>query len=288
MTPEYSPELIPKSPSEEFGLTKKEQLFYRVSQKRFEGILADKQTLVHEVKDTENDFGEFMFVTTSRPGSQERVSMTFYGLGFHEPRERWVTKEWFWYQSYLSPEKLKKNLDKVEVRKILRDRLESIGSVPKTDTQSWRGNLFELLADLTDDDGALAEMEDLESLELWHRELDVRTPPAEPSPCGEYLLDEDNRAKLPPLRSGEELGLEALAQVKFFTPDSDWTWYASEFDGEDIFFGLVSGFDLELGYFSLAELKEAKGPLGLSIERDIHFAPKKLGELLEGHRQERS
>ena len=34
-----------------------------------------------------------------------------------------------------------------------------------------------------------------------------------------------------------------MAQVKFFTPDSNLTWYASEFDGEDIFFGLVSGFD---------------------------------------------
>jgi hypothetical protein len=30
------------------------------------------------------------------------------------------------------------------------------------------------------------------------------------------------------------LGLDGLAQVKFFTHDSDWTWYASEFDGEDI------------------------------------------------------
>jgi hypothetical protein len=34
--------------------------------------------------------------------------------------------------------------------------------------------------------------------------------------------------------SGEELGLDAHAQVKFFTPDSGWTWYASEFDGNDI------------------------------------------------------
>ena len=24
-------------------------------------------------------------------------------------------------------------------------------------------------------------------------------------------------------------------QVKFFTPDNNWTWYASKFDGEDIF-----------------------------------------------------
>ena len=40
---------------------------------------------------------------------------------------------------------------------------------------------------------------------------------------------------------------------------------ASEFDGEDIFFGLVNGFELELGYFSLQELQEALVPLGLPI-----------------------
>jgi hypothetical protein len=98
------------------------------------------------------------------------------------------------------------------------------------------------------------------------------------------LLDQASREKLPPLYSGEEKGLEALAQVKFFTPDSIWTWYASEFDGEDIFFGLVVGFEIELGYFSLKELKEARGLMGFPIERDIYFEPKILQELLKQHR----
>ena len=77
------------------------------------------------------------------------------------------------------------------------------------------------------------------------------------------------------------VGLEAIAPVKFFTPDSNWTWYASEFDGEDIFFGLVSGLEVELGYFSLKELQEVRGPLGLQIERDLYFEPRTLKELLE-------
>jgi hypothetical protein len=59
------------------------------------------------------------------------------------------------------------------------------------------------------------------------------------TPTGKYLLDQESREKLPGLYSGEEKGLDALAQVKFFTPDSNWTWYASEFDGNDLFFGLV-------------------------------------------------
>jgi len=106
-------------------------------------------------------------------------------------------------------------------------------------------------------------------------------------PRGHKLLDKASRERLPDLYSNEKKGLDAEAQVKFFTPDSNWTWYASEFDGEDIFFGLVSGFEVELGYFSLAELKSVKGPLGLPIERDLHFQPKSLKELMEYHRQMR-
>ena len=107
-------------------------------------------------------------------------------------------------------------------------------------------------------------------------------------PRGHELLTEEIRKKLPELYSGEERGLDALAQVKFFTPDSFWTWYASEFDGEDIFFGLVSGFEVELGYFSLKELESVNGPMGLPIERDLHFEPKSLQELLDFHSQSRN
>jgi len=101
------------------------------------------------------------------------------------------------------------------------------------------------------------------------------------------LLDAESRETLPPLYSGEEKGLEAQAQVKFFTPDSSWTWYASEFDGEDIFSGLVSGLEVELGYFSLKELEEVRGPLEIPIERDLHFEPKTLKELQEMRERER-
>src|SRR5438045_747844 len=102
-----------------------------------------------------------------------------------------------------------------------------------------------------------------------------RENPSPPQP----LLDDETRANLPPLYSNEELGLEALVQAKFFTPDSNWTWYASEgspvdedgyFDTDKekvdyLFFGLVIGFEIELGYFSLSELTGARGPLGLPI-----------------------
>ena len=95
------------------------------------------------------------------------------------------------------------------------------------------------------------------------------------------LLTKELEAKLPPLYANDGKGDEALALVKFFTPDSSWTWYATEYDPvERVFFGLVDGLEKELGYFRLDELESVKGPLGLSIERDIYFEPTRIKELL--------
>ena len=85
------------------------------------------------------------------------------------------------------------------------------------------------------------------------------------------LLTTQIRRALPPLKSTETLGMDAPIIVKFFTPTSSWTWYATEFDGEDLFFGLVIGFEKELGYFSLSELESVQGPYGVGIERDLYF-----------------
>lgn len=113
----------------------------------------------------------------------------------------------------------------------------------------------------------------------------VRLKPEESAPRPHIpLLPDEIRAQLPPLYSGEEQGSEAKALVKFFTPDSSWTWYATEFDGEDTFFGLVVGLEIELGTFSLSELEEARGPLGLPIERDKFFEPTSLRALQQQHR----
>lgn len=114
----------------------------------------------------------------------------------------------------------------------------------------------------------------------------VKVKPEESAPRPPMPLLPDNiREQLPPLYSNEEQGLEARALVKFFTPDSNWTWYASEFDGRDIFFGLVVGFEVEFGYFSLSELESVRGPLGLPIERDKYFQPTTLRELQQQHRR---
>ena len=92
------------------------------------------------------------------------------------------------------------------------------------------------------------------------------------------LLTQADRKRLPPLYTTEN-DMDPIAQVKFFDPCGSWSWYATEFDGEDLFFGLVDGSDTELGYFRLSELAGVKGPFGIGIERDTSFDPTPLSKL---------
>lgn len=114
---------------------------------------------------------------------------------------------------------------------------------------------------------------------------------------GHPLLPQELRDKLPPLYSQEALGLQAQAIVKFFSPYSDWTWYASEGSPVDedgyydtdkpkvdyLLFGLVVGLETELGYFPLSELETAESNSIPLVERDLHWTPNTLGNLQRKH-----
>lgn len=79
--------------------------------------------------------------------------------------------------------------------------------------------------------------------------------------------------KLPPLYSREQ-GKDPVAVLKWFTPDSSWTWYVLEYDPvERLAFALVNGHEVEMGYVSVGELEQVRGPMGLPIERDLFFEP---------------
>ncbi len=94
------------------------------------------------------------------------------------------------------------------------------------------------------------------------------------------LLTKELREQFPKLYEGEEVPAEdKKVIVKFFTPWTNWTWYATEFDGEDQFFGLVDGLEREWGYFSLKELESINGPAGLKIERDLYFGQPKIKDI---------
>jgi len=93
--------------------------------------------------------------------------MTFYGLGYHEYRERWFTNEWYWHQSNPLPSLVKYRIPKDEANEIIQQRVESITPYLEEGKQTRRGWLFEMLAEMTDEDGALADLQDLGDLADW-------------------------------------------------------------------------------------------------------------------------
>lgn len=107
------------------------------------------------------------------------------------------------------------------------------------------------------------------------------------------LLTKELRAQLPALGSQDGKNEAAIVHAHYFSPYSGWDWYALEGepdieDGAEIdfrFYGFVAGWEGEYGYFSLVELESAKrgGTLPL-IERDLHWTPRPIGEVLPvGH-----
>ena len=71
--------------------------------------------------------------------------------------------------------------------------------------------------------------------------------------------------------------------AKFFNPAGAGTWYAISYDPETReFFGFVSIFGDhcdEWGFFSLDEMQEVKGSLGIGLERDLYFEPTPISKV---------
>ena len=105
---------------------------------------------------------------------------------------------------------------------------------------------------------------------------------------GMKLFPKEIRETLPDLYAQDGKGGKAVVNVKFFAPSSSWTWYVvggepmldeSGKEQDFRFFGLVDGHEKEFGDFLLSELEEVRGPMGLPIERDLHWKPKALEEI---------
>lgn len=96
------------------------------------------------------------------------------------------------------------------------------------------------------------------------------------------LLTEEIKRTLPKLYSQDEVE-DPIVPLKYFTPDSSWTWFilegSEQEDGDWLFFcKAVSHLcpEGELGYVTLSELQQVRGSLGLSVERALYWTPKPL------------
>ncbi|MEZ4671459.1 MAG: hypothetical protein R3E39_26445 [Anaerolineae bacterium] len=151
-----SPELQPQQSfeNEPYGFTEHERLFERISHKHLLSILENPMTDILKTEVSSNVFGEFLFVTTKRMASQQAVHITFWGLGFHEFRERWLQDEWFWYETTPPPFDAQERLTREQALTRINERHAEIMVSPHP-ARSSRSKLYEMLADLTDEDGAL-------------------------------------------------------------------------------------------------------------------------------------
>jgi hypothetical protein len=73
-----------------------------------------------------------------------------------------------------------------------------------------------------------------------------------------------------------------IVVAKYFNPTGGQSWYATEYNPvSKCFFGYASLFgdyNDEWGYFTLAELQEYRGNMGLGIERDLHCGEKPIAQ----------
>lgn len=92
------------------------------------------------------------------------------------------------------------------------------------------------------------------------------------------LIPKELRDTIPKLYETEEQK-DLIAYIKLFI--DGWSWYITELSIDDnICFGyVVSPFGSELGYFSLQEIQEVKGSLGIGVERDHYFKPTLLSQI---------
>ena len=78
---------------------------------------------------------------------------------------------------------------------------------------------------------------------------------------------------------------DPIVIAKFFNPIGRGYWFATEYDPKDkIFFGYVSLFgdyNDEWGSFSLEELESLELPMGMKIERDLHFKECPASEVIK-------
>jgi hypothetical protein len=92
--------------------------------------------------------------------------------------------------------------------------------------------------------------------------------------------------KLPTLDETADTSMKDLkVHLKLFNPVGAGYWYIYAYNpDEKLAMGFVNLNDpemAELGYISITELEEYRGPLGLGIERDISFESMPLPEIMD-------
>lgn len=102
------------------------------------------------------------------------------------------------------------------------------------------------------------------------------------TPAYKYIRKTDQLpTDIDPMAEAEDI----VCKVKLFNPTGSGTWWLASYDPEsEIAFGVCEIFEREVGDVYLPELVEFRGGFGLPIERDIHYTPKTMREILDAGR----
>ena len=138
--------------------TNDEELFERLTLKRGIEILSREDLEVYSSEISRNSYGEFLFITIK----YKETAIELWGLGEHIYRERWQD----WFAINKSDLRYNEPIDKEVVFKQITERLGLGKSYDLEQTES--GKLFEVLAEIGDEDGAASMIDDYEFLNcLW-------------------------------------------------------------------------------------------------------------------------
>jgi len=75
---------------------------------------------------------------------------------------------------------------------------------------------------------------------------------------------------------------EIVCPLKIFNPGGAGTWWLAAFDPEDgVAWGVAEITYREAGSFSMEDLRTARGAFGLPYERDLHYHPQTVQDLLD-------
>lgn len=92
----------------------------------------------------------------------------------------------------------------------------------------------------------------------------------------QYIRESDN---LPTI---EDTPPWPLCKIKLFNPTGAGTWYIAGVDRDTgQCFGLAEIQEREIGYFDINELIALRPRFGLPIERDLHWTPTPMKELMD-------
>ena len=76
--------------------------------------------------------------------------------------------------------------------------------------------------------------------------------------------------------------MDQMVVAKYFDPAGSWKWYLMNMHKDDDYcWGIVKGYAVEMGSFSMKELEEFPVRFGLTIERDLYFEPVKASFIWE-------